>query len=70
MTAIQGNLVWFEAISQKTRRYIDQGGDIDSDDFALLRMLLLRAFADLKRSTGAKKPKAPRAKFIPEKGAA
>jgi hypothetical protein len=58
MSAIQGNLVWFDAITQKTRRFIEQGGNIDSDDFALLRMLLFRAFADLKTSTGAKGKKA------------
>ena len=49
MSAVQEKLAWLDAVRRKVQKFVDEAGDLKSEEAAQLGMTLFLAANDLKR---------------------
>ena len=57
MSTLQEKLAWLDAVRRKVQRFVDEGGDLKSEDAAQLGITLYLAVNDLKREFGIQSAK-------------
>ena len=57
MSTVQEKLAWLDAVRRKVQIFVDDGGDLKSEEAAQLGMTLFLAVNDLKREFGVRTTK-------------
>ena len=52
MSTLQEKLAWLDAVRRKVRNFVDEGGDLKSEEAAQLEITLYLAVNDLKQEFG------------------
>jgi hypothetical protein len=52
VSTVQEKLAWLDAVRRKVQRFVDEGGDLKSEEAAQLGITLYLAVIDLKREFG------------------
>jgi hypothetical protein len=52
VSTVQEKLAWLDAVRRKVQRFVDEGGDLRSEEAAQLGITLYLAVIDLKREFG------------------
>jgi len=58
VSALQEKLAWLDAVRREVKEFVDEGGDLKSEEAAQLGMTLYLAVNDLKREFGAQTARA------------